>query len=135
MGNYSERRQRGVSTDASKGKGRHARADLEIAEHGPRVADGARVTLQLHEPCASAVIIELWLTSGKRAARSKRDLKIGASRHSCGRATRKVERSRFVRPGIFVVLKKLMGRVRFRHMGEPSGKGSTAVRLPVLSGP
>ncbi len=68
MGNYSERRQRGVSTDASKGKGRHARAALEIAEHGPRVADDARVTLQLHEPCASAVIIELWLTSGKRAS-------------------------------------------------------------------
>ncbi|MHB1527435.1 MAG: Druantia anti-phage system protein DruA [Candidatus Dormibacteria bacterium] len=57
-----------------------------------------------------------------------------ASRHSCGRATRKVERSRLVGPGIFVVLKKLMGRVRFRDMGEPSGKGGTAVRLLLLSG-
>jgi len=58
-----------------------------------------------------------------------------ASRHSCGRATRKVERSRLVRPGIFVVLKKLLERVRFRGMGEPPGKGGTAVRLLLLSGP
>jgi len=46
-----------------------------------------------------------------------------ASRHSCGRATRKVERSRLVRPGIFVVLQKLMGRVRFRHMWGPFWEG------------